>query len=363
MVEVELATAEVDELGAVLELRDEIARWLAARDVAMWQAPIPPELVAGWIDQGALWVCRESGRVVATVTLLERDPEFWDDDGTPARYVHLLMVDRSHTGTGLGARVLDCAEKLARAGGAHVLRLDAATEVEPLQRWYEDRGYAAVGNRVFDIGGQRLEVTLRQKDLLEAPRTVRADQTVLQRITYLQLWHPSQLQPAVETGGLELRRVDDPVGEAASLRELHDRIARAHCWSSLGWSDQRWRTWLQGADQRHWYIEEDGRRVGWASLQAHADGDVEIDNFGLVPEAVGRGRGGQALTGMTRHAWAFADELRRPSRRRGRIFLHTSSWDHPAALPNYRARGFQPYREVARLRRVPREESCPRREA
>lgn len=359
MVEVELATAEVGDLGAVLELRDEIARWLEARDIAMWQAPIRRELVAGWIDQGALWVCRETGRVVAVVVLLERDPEFWDDDGTPARYVHLLMVDRSHAGTGLGARVLDCAEKLARAGGAHVLRLDAATEVAPLQRWYEDRGYAAIGRRAFNVGGQRLEVTLRQKDLLEVPRPDRGDEPVLQRITYLQMSVPSQLQPAVEIGGFELRRVDDPVGEAASLRELHDRIARAHRWSSLEWSDERWRTWLQGADQRHWYIEEDGRRVGWASLQAHADGDVEIDNFGLVPEALGRGRGGQALTLLTRHAWEFADELRRPSRRRGRIFLHTSSWDHPAALANYRARGFQPYREVARLRRVPLEGRSP----
>ena len=365
MVEVELATATVDDLAAVLELRREIAAWLATRDVAMWQTPIRRELVTAWIDQQALWVCREGDRIdriVGTIVLLERDPDFWGDDGTPARYVHLLMVDRAHAGQNLGGRILRCAEKLAQAGGARFLRLDAATDIEPLQRWYEERGYVAVGSRTFDVGGQRLEVTLRQKDLAEAPDAGRGDEPVLQQVTYLQMPDPSQLQPAETVEGLELRRVDDALAEAAILRELHDRIACAHHWSSLQWSDERWRTWLQGEGQRHWFIEEAGRRIGWASLQAHAEGDVEIDNFGLVPEALGRGRGGAALTLLTREAWAFADELhgQQPDETRGRVFLHTSSWDHRAALANYRARGFQPYSHTARLRWVPRDPADPR---
>lgn len=173
---------------------------------------------------------------------------------------------------------------------------------------------------------------------------------------------PSQLQPAEAVEELELRRVDDPLGDAAILRELHDRIARDHHWSSLLWSDQRWRVWLQGGSQRHWFIEEAGRQIGWASLQAHAGGDVEIDNLGLVPETLGRGRGGAALTLLTGQAWAFADELHRQQleEHRGRVFLHTSSWDHPAALPNYLSRGFHPYGRAARLRRVPRDREHPR---
>jgi ribosomal protein S18 acetylase RimI-like enzyme len=168
VVEVELMTARADDVARVLELRGELAAWLVARGVAMWQTPIPSEVVAGWIDQGALWVCRERDRVVGTVVLLDRDPEFWGDDDTPARYVHLLMVDRAHAGQDLGGRILRCAEQLAEAGGARYLRLDAASDIAPLQRWYEQRGYVAVGRRVIDAGGQRFDVTLRQKDLVAA---------------------------------------------------------------------------------------------------------------------------------------------------------------------------------------------------
>lgn len=257
MFEVELRTAGMDDLEAVLELRSQIAGWLATHDVAMWQTPIRRELVAGWIGQGALWVCLESGRIVATIVLLERDLEFWGDDGMPARYVHLLMVDRAHAGQSLGTRVLNCAEKLARAGGADVLRLDAVTEIAPLQRWYEERGYAAVGSRAFDVGGRRLDVTLRQKELVEVSGAAHGEEPVLKQVTYLQMLGPAQLQTAAGVEGLELRHVDDPVSEAAILRELHDRIGRAHHWSSLAWSDDRWRTWLRGEGQRHWFIGED----------------------------------------------------------------------------------------------------------
>jgi GNAT superfamily N-acetyltransferase len=176
--EVELTIATVDDLAGVLELRSEIAAWLATRDVAMWQTPIRREVVAGWIEQRALWVCREGDRIVGTIVLLERDPDFWGDDRTPARYVHLLMVDRAHAGQNVGGRILECAEKLAQAQGARYLRLDAAADVEPLQRWYEKRGYVAVGSRAFDLGSRRLEVTLRQKSLVDASEAGRGDEPV-----------------------------------------------------------------------------------------------------------------------------------------------------------------------------------------
>lgn len=75
--------------------------------------------------------------------------------------------------------------------------------------------------------------------------------------------------------------------------------------------------------------------------------------LGLVPEALGAGRGRGALTLLTRQAWSFAEPGLRRQRRHeqlGRVFLHTSSWDHPAALANYRARGFDPYHHGVRLR-------------
>jgi GNAT superfamily N-acetyltransferase len=58
---------------------------------------------------------------------------------------------------------------------------------------------------------------------------------------------------------------------------------------------------------------------------------VEIAYFGLLPAFVGRGLGGYLLTVATERAWELAPP---------RVWLHTSTLDHPAALPNYLKRGF-----------------------
>ena len=72
------------------------------------------------------------------------------------------------------------------------------------------------------------------------------------------------------------------------------------------------------------------RAAGFFELRDWADGSTEIAYFGLLPAFIGRGLGGALLT----------EAVRRPGRRPTRVWLHTSSLDHPAALANYVARGF-----------------------
>jgi GNAT superfamily N-acetyltransferase len=69
--------------------------------------------------------------------------------------------------------------------------------------------------------------------------------------------------------------------------------------------------------------------------------EVEIETFGLVPEVVGRGIGGHALTLTLQLAWALRPGVKR-------VWLHTSTQDHPNALPNYQARGLRPYKTEER---------------
>jgi GNAT superfamily N-acetyltransferase len=72
--------------------------------------------------------------------------------------------------------------------------------------------------------------------------------------------------------------------------------------------------------------------------------------FGLVPEFVGRGFGGALLTFAVELAWDL-EAVGAPAIRR--VWLHTSSRDHPHALRNYEARGFRPYRTEHGHREVP----------
>jgi GNAT superfamily N-acetyltransferase len=82
----------------------------------------------------------------------------------------------------------------------------------------------------------------------------------------------------------------------------------------------------------------DGRFAGFYELRRVADdASVEIAYFGLAPHALGMGLGKHLLSHAVRSAWQLDPAPQR-------VWLHTCTLDHPAALPNYLARGFTPYR-------------------
>jgi len=56
--------------------------------------------------------------------------------------------------------------------------------------------------------------------------------------------------------------------------------------------------------------------------------------YGLLPAFLGRGFGGVLLTSAIEEAWQM-----RPNR----VWVHTCSLDHPAALQNYQSRGMKIY--------------------
>jgi GNAT superfamily N-acetyltransferase len=152
--------------------------------------------------------------------------------------------------------------------------------------------------------------------------------------TFLQMLSPDDLRPASGTAsGLEVRELDrcSPL-----IREVTLGIGRAHQWPSQRWDEQRWQTYLNGPDLRHWVAAVDGAPAGLLSLDAPPGGDVELDTFGLLPDHIGRGIGGQFLTIGVRLAWTLDPHTQR-------VWLHTSSRDHSHALPNYERRGFHRY--------------------
>jgi GNAT superfamily N-acetyltransferase len=71
-------------------------------------------------------------------------------------------------------------------------------------------------------------------------------------------------------------------------------------------------------------------------LELEPSGDVGIVLFGLVPEFIGRGFGGSLLTATVQLAWSLSSE--RPVQR---VWLQTTSGDHPNAIENYKRRGFE----------------------
>lgn len=154
--------------------------------------------------------------------------------------------------------------------------------------------------------------------------------------TYLELRSPADLQPAPAPDPAP--RIER-LGEcpASLYRYLYTEVGRAFHWTDrLRWSDETIRAHLASPGLSLWLLTWQGAPAGYFELTPHDDGSVEIAYFGLLPEYIGRGWGKYLLTEAARAAWR-----ERPAR----VWLHTCTLDHPAALPNYLQRGFRPVRE------------------
>ncbi|MCU0781998.1 MAG: GNAT family N-acetyltransferase [Akkermansiaceae bacterium] len=99
-----------------------------------------------------------------------------------------------------------------------------------------------------------------------------------------------------------------------------------------GWGEADWKRWSENGAVETWVGSVDGKEVGYFELARQDDGAVELAFLGLLPGNLQRGWGKVFLTRAVQRAWAL------PGTRR--VWLHTCSEDHPAALANYQKRGF-----------------------
>ena len=153
--------------------------------------------------------------------------------------------------------------------------------------------------------------------------------------TYLEMAE----RPKAEVGGCP-----DASARVERLREcpvsffryLYAEVGRDYHWyDRLRWSDAEVRARLLDPAVSFHLLSVGGAPAGYFELQQHPGGSVEIAYFGLLPEFIGRGLGRHLLREATAAAWALGAS---------RVWLHTCTLDDPAALPNYLARGFRPFK-------------------
>lgn len=87
----------------------------------------------------------------------------------------------------------------------------------------------------------------------------------------------------------------------------------------------------------------DGVPAGFAELDRREEGDIEIVQFGLLPNFIGKGLGTFFLHWTLDKAWSYQPK---------RVWLHTCTLDHPAALPNYLKAGFVVFKEESSEREI-----------
>lgn len=135
--------------------------------------------------------------------------------------------------------------------------------------------------------------------------------------------------------------------EAERFRRLFRAVGEPWLWTSrLRHSDETIAARIADPGIATLAVVEDGQDVGLVELDLRRPGEVEIVLFGLVPAAVGRGLGRRLMADLLARAW----------QRRGvrRVWLHTCTLDHPAAVRFYRSFGFKAYRRAVEIVPDPR---------
>lgn len=112
----------------------------------------------------------------------------------------------------------------------------------------------------------------------------------------------------------------------------------------LPWTAQQWLASITRPGHETWVAYSEGNQVGYFELDGEPGADIELEYFGVLPQFTGQGIGGYLLTVAVNRAWE-----KQPKR----VWVHTSSFDHPQALKNYLARGFRIVRTETAMKEVP----------
>ena len=153
--------------------------------------------------------------------------------------------------------------------------------------------------------------------------------------TYLELTDRAAVVPKrIDRDGLRVDRIERcaPV----FWRSLYQEVGGPYHWvDRLPWTDLEISTYLSDPAVSLWVLTVNGEVGGYFELRHTEEGSIEVAYFGLRPGFYGQGLGGYLLTAAAERAFDTGAN---------RVWLHTSTLDHPSALPNYLKRGFRPYR-------------------
>ena len=148
-------------------------------------------------------------------------------------------------------------------------------------------------------------------------------------VYYLEMREPSTrfVQPPCPGLTVKTRHPGVPY-----YRFLYNSVGEEYNWvSRRKLSDQELATIIHDPLDEVNVLYVCGVPAGFAEFDRRQSNEVEIVQFGLMPSFIGQGLGKWFLQQIIDKAWAH-----RPRR----VWLHTCTLDHPAALPNYQKAGF-----------------------
>lgn len=159
-------------------------------------------------------------------------------------------------------------------------------------------------------------------------------------VFYLEMLAPDSRAIPAPRDGLTILHAQSP--SVPYYRSLYDAVGRDYHWlSRRKMSDEELSAIIGDPRDELHVLHVAGAPAGFAELDRRRANDVELVQFGLIPRFHGHGLGKWFLQWTLDKAWSYQPR---------RVWLHTCTLDHPAALPIYKNAGFVQYDE-RRIRR------------
>lgn len=151
----------------------------------------------------------------------------------------------------------------------------------------------------------------------------------LLRVSYLEQCEPA-LPPALYWGG---ERVGLERMTRRAYLALYRKVGEPLRWDQRLLMPEAELVSLLGGEALHLYVLRDveGEAIGFCEFDRRGFPQIELKNFGLVPEAQGRGLGPWLLATALQGEWRSTPD---------RIWLHTDPWD-TRRLHVYERAGFR----------------------
>ncbi|MDX1980988.1 MAG: GNAT family N-acetyltransferase [Bryobacteraceae bacterium] len=162
-------------------------------------------------------------------------------------------------------------------------------------------------------------------------------------VTYLEMRTPPPSMDLTLPPGLSIVKAQpDP----AAYREVFRAAGENWLWfSRLAMPDDQLIEILSHPSVDIFFLIRDSQPIGLAELDRRHRPDVELAFLGIVPSEIGKGLGRILIHHAIQAAWSHQPV---------RLWLHTCTLDHPAALGFYQRAGFKPYRRAVEIAPDPR---------
>ncbi|MFH8605945.1 GNAT family N-acetyltransferase [Streptomyces sp. NPDC018029] len=140
-------SADIDDTATLVDLYEGAARWMLEHGIDQWNPGAKDErhfrrLIES--PSAEVWLARDGAGILGAYELWWSDEQAWGAQPPVAGYVHRLMTRRGAP-AGTGRALLRDAERRIAAAGRALCRLDVMVSNPRLRTYYEEAGYAAVG--------------------------------------------------------------------------------------------------------------------------------------------------------------------------------------------------------------------------